>query len=270
MFTVQPTDNQPKTTTLQAVVNANGNDFSMGILTIKYDHIPNITLFPPAEAKLLNLDLRIAGKKIGYIEGAGDLVPDALKQVGYEVHQLTENEIMKGDLSGYDAIITGVRAYNVNTRLAVEQPRLLEYVKNGGNLVVQYNNNNGLVTKQIGPYPFNVVNRRVTDEDAKVTVLDPQNPVLNYPNKIGQDDFNGWIQERGLYYVSDIDPKYSAVLQMNDPNEAPNNGALIVGNYGQGRFVYTSLAFFRQLPAGVPGAYRLFINLLSKPKNQQP
>jgi len=270
VFTVHPTDSQPKTTTLQAVVNANGKDFSMGIQTIKYDHIPIITLFPPAEARLLNLDLKIAGKKIGYIEGAGDLVPDALKQVGYDVHQLSENEIMNGDLSGYDAIITGVRAYNVNPRLAVEQPKLLEYVKNGGNLVVQYNNNNGLVTKQIGPYPFSVVNRRVTDETAKITLLDPQNPVLNYPNKISDDDFNGWIQERGLYFVGDIDPKYSAVMQMNDPNETPNNGALIVGNYGQGRFVYTSLAFFRQLPAGVPGAYRLFINLLSKPKNQQP
>jgi len=244
--------------------------YSYGIKEISYNHVPDITVFPPAETKLLNLDLKIAGKKIGYIEGAGDLVPDALKQVGYDVHQLSENEIMNGDLSGYDAIITGVRAYNVNPRLAVEQPKLLEYVKNGGNLVVQYNNNNGLVTKQIGPYPFSVVNRRVTDETAKVTLLDPQNPVLNYPNKIGDDDFNSWIQERGLYYVGDVDPKYSAVLQMNDPNEAPNNGALIVGNYGQGRFVYTSLAFFRQLPAGVPGAYRLFINLLSKPKNQQP
>ncbi|HZY35595.1 MAG TPA: PIG-L family deacetylase [Mucilaginibacter sp.] len=269
-FTVHPTDNRPKTATLQAVVNANGKDFSMGILTIKYEHVPNITLFPPAEAKLIDLDLKIAGKKIGYIEGAGDLMPDALKQAGYDVHQLTEHEIMNGDLSGYDAIISGVRAYNVNPRLAVEQPKLLEYVKNGGNLVVQYNNSNGLVTKQIGPYPLSVVNRRVTDEDAKVTVLDPQNPVLNYPNKISDADFNGWIQERGLYFVGDFDPKYTAVLQMNDPNEAPNKGALIVGNYGQGRFVYTSLAFFRQLPAGVPGAYRLFINLLSKPKKQQP
>jgi len=250
--------------------DADNTAYNYGIREISYNHVPNITLFPPAEAKLLNLDLKIAGKKIGYIEGAGDLVPDALKQVGYDVHQLSENEIMNGDLSGYDAIITGVRAYNVNPRLAVEQPKLLEYVKNGGNLVVQYNNNNGLVTKQVGPYPFSVMNRRVTDENAKITLLDPQNPVLNYPNKISDDDFNGWIQERGLYYVGDIDPKYSTVMQMNDPNEAPNNGALIVGNYGQGRFVYTSLAFFRQLPAGVPGAYRLFINLLSKPKNQQP
>jgi LmbE family N-acetylglucosaminyl deacetylase len=269
-FNVRKTDNKPKTATLQAIVNVNGKDFSMGIQELKYEHVPNITLFPPAEAKLINIDMRIAGKKIGYIDGAGDLVPDALRQAGYNVHELTEKEILNGDLSGYDAIVTGVRAYNVNPRLAIEQPKLLEYVKNGGNLVVQYNNSNGLVTKQIGPYPFTVVNRRVTDENAKVTVLDQQNAVLNYPNTITQEDFDGWVQERGLYYVGDIDPKYSTVLQMNDPGEAPNNGALIVGNYGQGRFVYTSLAFFRQLPAGVPGAYRLFVNLLSKPKNQLP
>ncbi len=267
-FSVSPADDQPKTAVLEAVVDVNGKSFSMGIQQLKYDHIPNITLFPPSQANLIDINLKIAGKKIGYIPGAGDLMPDALKQVGYDVHILSENEILNGDLSGYDAIVTGVRAYNVNPRLAIEQPKLLEYVKNGGNLVIQYNNNSGLVTKQIGPYPFTPANKRVTDEDAKITVLDKQSPVLNYPNKITQDDFNGWIQERGLYFVGDIDPNYKAPLQMNDPNEAPNNGALIVGNYGEGRFVYTSLAFFRQLPAGVPGAYRLFVNLLSKPKNQ--
>ena len=267
-FTVTPTDNNSRTSVLQAVTTVNGKEFSEGIHQINYDHVPVITLFPPSQAKMLNINLKIAGKKIGYIEGAGDLVKDALKQLGYEVHQLSENEILNGDLSGYDAIVTGVRAYNVNPRLAVEQPKLLEYVKNGGNLVIQYNNNNGLVTKQIGPYPFRPLNQRVTNEDAPITVLDKQNPVVNYPNPITQDDFKGWIQERGLYYVGDIDPQYKQVLQMNDPGEAPNSGSLITGNYGEGRFVYTSLAFFRQLPAGVPGAYRLFINLLSKPKNQ--
>jgi len=269
-FIIKPSGNDTPDGIAQVTIAA-GQDqtlYTYGIREIKYDHIPNITLFPPAQAKLLNLNLKLAGKKIGYIEGAGDLVPDALRQAGYDVHELNEKEIMNGDLSGYDAIITGVRAYNVNPRLAIEQPKLLEYVKNGGNLVVQYNNSNGLVTKNIGPYPLNVVNKRVTDEDAKITVLDQQNPIMNYPNKITQDDFNGWVQERGLYFVGDTDPKYSPVLQMNDPGEAPNNGALVVGNYGEGRFVYTSLAFFRQLPAGVPGAYRLFINLLSKPKNQ--
>jgi hypothetical protein len=267
-FTVTPTGNRSQTGTLEAQVTL-GMDpkvYNYSILSIHYNHIPNITIFPPAQAKLLQLDLRITGKKIGYIEGAGDLVKEALRQVGYDVHDLTENEILNGDLSGYDAIITGVRAYNVDKRLAIDQPKLLEYVKNGGNLLVQYNNNNGLVTKQIGPYPFNVVNERVTDENAKVTIIDPNNPVLNYPNKINQADFDGWIQERGLYFTKDADPQYQKVLQMNDPGEGPKDGALITTQYGKGRFIYTSLAFFRQLPAGVPGAYKLFINMLSKPK----
>jgi hypothetical protein len=267
-FTVTPSGNQSQTGVLEAQVTL-GMDpkvYNYSILSIHYEHIPNITIFPPAQAKLLQLDLKIAGKKIGYIDGAGDLVKDALRQVGYEVHDLTENEILNGDLSGYDAIIVGVRAYNINTRLAIEQPKLMEYVKNGGNLLVQYNNNGGLVTKEIGPYPFKVVNERVTDENAKITIIDPNNPVLNYPNKINQSDFDGWVQERGLYFTKDADPQYQKVLQMNDPGEAPKDGALITTQYGKGRFVYTSLSFFRQLPAGVPGAYRLFINLLNKPK----
>lgn len=265
-FTLEPTDSKPRTSIFKADVTANGKTFSLGLRTIAYNHIPTITYFPPAEANLISLDLKTAGKKIGYIAGAGDMVPEALRQVGYDVHMLSENEITNGDLSVYDAIITGVRAYNVNERLAYEQPKLLEYVKNGGNLVVQYNNNNGLVTHDIGPYPFRPVNQRVTDESAKVTVLDPQNPVLNYPNRINDADFDNWIQERGLYFVSDIDPKYATPLEMNDPGEAPNKGSLIVTRYGSGRFVYTSLDFFRELPAGVPGAYRLFVNLLSDPK----
>ncbi|HZX60105.1 MAG TPA: PIG-L family deacetylase [Mucilaginibacter sp.] len=267
-FSVTPTGSQSQTGVLEAQVNVNGDKevYNKGILSIHYNHIPNITIFPTAQAKLLQLDLKLTGKKIGYINGAGDLVPDALKQVGYEVHELNENEILNGDLSGYDAIVVGVRAYNVDPRLAIEQPKLLEYVKNGGNLLVQYNNSNGLVTKKIGPYPFNVVNERVTDEKAKITILDPNNPVLNYPNKISQSDFDGWIQERGLYFTKDADSQYQKVLQMADPGEAPKDGALITTQYGKGRFIYTSLAFFRQLPAGVPGAYRLFINLLSKPK----
>ena len=264
-FTVTPTDSKPKTSIFEAEVTANGKTFDLGIKTIAYNHIPTITLFPPAQANLINIDLKIAGKKIGYIAGAGDQMPDALRQVGYDVHMLTEAEIMNNDLSIYDAIITGVRAFNVDDRIPFEQPKLMEYVKNGGNLLVQYNNNAGVLVPQIGPYPFRPVNQRVTDETAKVTFLDPTSSVLNYPNKITDADFDGWIQERGLYYVSDIDPKYQTPLTMNDPGEQPNKGSLIVADYGKGRFVYTSLAFFRQLPAGVPGAYRLFVNLLSKP-----
>jgi LmbE family N-acetylglucosaminyl deacetylase len=267
-FTVTPTDNKPRTSNFEVITTANGTPSSLSLRRIRYDHVPAITLFPPAATKLVNIDLKIAGKKLGYIMGAGDLMPEALHQVGYDVHVLSESEIMNADLSVYDAIITGVRAYNVNERLAYEQNRLIDYIKNGGNLLVQYNNNAGLVVKQIGPYPFRVVNQRVTDEDAEVTILDKENPVLNYPNKITLNDFKGWVQERGLYFVTDIDPQYKAILQMNDKGEQPNNGSLIVADYGKGRFVYTSLAFFRELPAGVPGAYRLFINLLSKPKNQ--
>jgi LmbE family N-acetylglucosaminyl deacetylase len=267
-FSVTPTDSKPNTSDFEVIATANGKSFSQGLLNIKYTHVPAITIFPPAQAKLVNIDLKTAGKKIGYIAGAGDLVPDALREVGYEVHQLTENEIINGDLSVYDAIVTGVRAYNVNSRLTYEQPKLLEYVKNGGNLVVQYNNNNGLVTRELGPYPFRVVNERVTDEFAPVTILDKNSEVLNYPNIITQDDFKGWVQERSVYMVSSIDPQYKAPLQMNDPDASASNGSLIVANYGKGRYIYTSLVFFRELPAGVPGAYRLFINLLSKPKNQ--
>jgi LmbE family N-acetylglucosaminyl deacetylase len=266
IFNVSPNDTKTNTSVLHAGVTANGKTFSQGLLDIRYNHIPAVTIFPPAEAKLVNIDLKTGGKKIGYIAGAGDLVPDALREIGYDVHQLTENEILNSDLSVYDAIVTGVRAYNVSERLVYEQPKLLDYVKNGGNLVEQYNNNAGLVTRNLGPYPFTLVNQRVTEEDAKVS-LDSQNPALNYPNKITAADFDGWIQERGLYFADNIDSRYSTPLQMNDTGMAPNKGSLLIANYGKGRYVYTSLAFFRELPAGVPGAYRLFINLLSKPKN---
>lgn len=265
-FNVSPMNGTPRTSTLEAQVEVNGKTYSSGFKQIHYEHIPTITMFPPAQAKLVNIDLKITGKKIGYIPGAGDLIPEALQQIGYEVHPLTEQEIMTDDLSKYDAIITGVRTYNVDQRIVVENPKLLEYVKNGGNLVVQYNVFSPLLLNQIGPYPFNVVNQRVTDENAPVKVTDPQSALLNYPNRITQKDFDGWIQERGLYFVNNIDPHYHTPISMNDPGEQPNKGSLIETDYGKGRFVYTSLSFFRQLPAGVPGAYRLFINILSNPK----
>ena len=264
-FTLSPAEDALGTDVASAVVTVNGTDYNMSLQQIRHDHIPAITLFSPAEVKLVKLDLKIAGKNIGYIAGAGDMMPDALRQVGYTVTMLTEDDIMNGSLAGYDAIVTGVRAYNVNPRLVVEQAKLLDYVKNGGNLLVQYNNDRGLVLTNIGPYPFTPENKRITDETAAVTFVDAASPVLNYPNKINADDFNNWVQERGLYYVTNIDPQYKTILTMNDLGEKPNNGALIVADYGRGRFVYTSLAFFRQLPAGNPGAYRLFVNLLSKP-----
>ncbi len=248
---------------LKATVTVNGHAYSQDLKTIQYDHIPTITYFPQAETKLVKLDLKMAGKKIGYIPGAGDLVPDMLRQIGYNVTTLSGDE---ADFSSYDAIITGVRAYNVNPAMAINQPRLLRYVEQGGTLLIQYNVNRPLVMDQIGPYPFTVGAERVTEEDAPVTLLKPEHPVLVYPNKITPADFNGWIQERGIYFATAADPRYQAVLSMGDTGAKPSDGSLLVANYGKGRFVYTSLVFFRELPAGVPGAYRLFVNLISNKK----
>jgi LmbE family N-acetylglucosaminyl deacetylase len=263
VFTITPNGNAANAQ-LSLKVNIQGETESKGLKTIRYDHIPNINLFPNATAKLAVADLKIGGKRIAYIDGAGDLVANALQQVGYEVTHLNTSQILLNDLSVYDAIVTGVRFFNVNEEAKNSYPKLMDYVKNGGVLLEQYNVNNGLKSNDFGPYPFKLVNKRVTEEDAKVTLLKPAHAALNYPNKITARDFDGWVQERGLYFVDDIDPKYETVLSMNDTGETANDGSLLIANYGKGKFVYTSLSFFRQLPAGVPGAYRLFSNLLSK------
>lgn len=261
-FILSPSDQQ-SSGSLALQVNTNGNSSDKGLKSINYDHIPNITIFPPAVARLEKIDLKIAGKRIAYIDGAGDLVADALKQIGYEVSTLSTAQIANTNLANFDAIVTGVRLYNINDDVKTIQPKLLEYVQKGGTLVVQYNVNNGLKTQNIGPYPFKISNTRVTEEDAKVNFMAPAHPALNYPNKISEKDFEGWVQERGLYFATAIDPKYQTILSMNDTNESPSAGSLLIANYGKGKFVYTSLVFFRELPAGVPGAYKLFVNLLA-------
>lgn len=264
VFTITPAANSTSAM-LNLQVKINGETESKGFRTIRYDHIPNINLFPNATAKLEVADLKIAGKRIAYIDGAGDLVANALQQVGYEVLHLSASQVLLSNLSAYDAIVTGVRFFNVNEEARNVHAKLMDYVKNGGVLLEQYNVNNGLKSTNFGPYPFRLVNKRVTEEDAKVTFTKPNHAVLNHPNKITERDFQGWVQERGLYFADDIDPKYETVLRMNDTAEAANDGSLLIANYGKGKFVYTSLSFFRQLPAGVPGAYRLFANLLAKP-----
>ena len=262
-FTVTPAGNVTEGQFALAI-NVEGETYHKGLKVISYDHIPVQTLFPLAEARVEKADLKFAGKKIGYIAGAGDLIPESLTQIGYQVTRLTENQVINGELSGYDAIITGVRLYNINEKIAIMQPKLMSYVKNGGVLLVQYNVNAPLKITDLGPYPFQLSRDRVTEEDAKVTFLKADNPALNFPNKITSKDFEGWIQERGLYFATAIDPHYTPVLQMNDTGEPASNGSLLVTDYGKGKFVYTSLAFFRELPAGVAGAYRLFVNLISK------
>ena len=250
---------------LQLQVELDGKVFTKGLQTINYEHIPVQTLFPEASAKVAAAEINIAGKRIGYLAGAGDLVADALKQIGLEVTMLTANQVLYGDLSSFDAIITGVRFYNVNDQVMAMQPRLMKYVREGGTLLSQYNVNNPLKIEELGPYPFQITRGRVTEEDAKVSFLAPDHQVLNYPNKITAKDFEGWVQERGLYFAKDLDPRYTAILAMNDKGQPAESGSLFVANYGKGKYVYTGLSFFRELPAGVIGAYRLFVNLISKP-----
>jgi LmbE family N-acetylglucosaminyl deacetylase len=242
---------------------ANGT-FDRGILTVAYDHIPPQTLFPISEAKVVKLDIKFKGKNIGYIAGAGDEVPAALRQIGYAVTMLTEKEFNE-DLSKFDAIVVGVRAYNTEERLKYYQKKLMEYVEKGGNMVVQYQVNNNLqkIDGGMGPFPFKVSRDRVTVEEAEIRFLKPESSLLNSPNKITNKDFDNWIQERGLYFANEWDPKYEAILSSNDPAEKPLDGGLLYTKYGKGNYIFTGYAFFRQLPAGVSGAYRLFANLIS-------
>lgn len=264
-FTIHPvaaaTANHVDTFTV--VVTCNGKEYTQSIQHIRYDHIPLITLFPEASARLVTVDLKHNGNKLGYIPGAGDMVAASLRQVGYDVTELGEKEIMGNQLSQYDAVIVGVRAYNTNPRMKYWQSQLMDYVHNGGTLLVQYNVNSPLVTTNLGPFPFSLSRDRVTDENAPVTFLRPDNAVMHYPNEITSADFSGWVQERGLYFPTNIDKAYEKLFAMNDKGESPMDGSTIVAQYGKGRYVYTGLAFFRELPAGVPGAYRLFVNLIS-------
>ncbi|MES1220070.1 MAG: PIG-L family deacetylase [Bacteroidota bacterium] len=248
-----------------------GADLAKSKQQIKYDHIPFINYFKNAESKTLALKIETFNKKIGYIVGAGDKVPEALEQMGYEVNILSAKELAKNDLGKFDAIITGVRAYNTNELMNSYYDKLMKYVNDGGNLIVQYNTNNniGPVRAKIAPYNFDIVNRRVTDENAEVTFLKPDHPVLNFPNKITQDDFKGWIQERSIYHASNFDKNnFETIFSMHDPGENADEGSLVIAKSGKGVFVYTGLVFFRELPAGVPGAYRLLANIIALNKKK--
>lgn len=232
---------------------------------VKYDHIPYINYFHDAAVSLNYVDLKIYNKKIGYIVGAGDKVPAALEQMGYEVTLLTDKELSRNNLQQFDAIITGVRAYNTHDWMNKHYDKLMKYVNEGGNLIVQYNTSNqiGPVRAKIGPYNFNITRNRVTDENAAVTMLKPEHPAFNFPNKIIGDDFRGWIQERSIYHATDTSGKFEKLIGMADPGERSDDGSLLVAKYGKGYFTYTGIVFFRELPAGVPGAYRLLANLIA-------
>lgn len=237
-------------------------------IVIDYPHLPVMTLQPPARARLVSLDIATRGKHVGYLPGAGDDTVEALQQLGYKVTTLTGADLTPEKLKGLDAVVIGVRAYNERKDLKAALPGLFAYAEAGGTVIAQYNRPNGLSADPLGPYPLSIQGPapalRVTDERAPVTFLAPDHPVLNTPNKIGPADFEGWVQERGAYFPSSWDKaRYTAILAMNDPEEKPLESSVLVAKHGQGYFVYTGVAFFRQLPAGVPGAYRLFANLVS-------
>ena len=231
---------------------------------ISYPHIPRQLLQPVATLKAISLDLAIRGKKIGYVAGAGDTVAEAIKQMGCDMTMLGGEDLTANRLKDFDAVVIGVRAFNVRTDLVSRLPALFAFVESGGNVIEQYNRpGNDLKTDQFAPYSLHLSGDRVTDENAAVTFLTPEHPVLNTPNKITSADFDGWIQERGIYFPNQWDDHFTPILACNDAGESPLKGGLLVAQYGKGYFVYTGLVFFRELPAGVPGAYRLFANLIS-------
>lgn len=237
----------------------------LGQRKISYDHIPDIIYNHVDPVKLVNLDLKTEGSYAGYIPGAGDKIPEALEQMGYKVVTLKESDITPNNLRQFDVVITGVRAYNTNEWMNNVYDALMQYVNEGGVLFTQYNTSNqiGPIRAKIAPYSFNISRNRITDEEAKVNFLLPEHKALNYPNKITEKDFDGWIQERSIYNAENTDTAYKKIISMKDPGENEQDGSVIIANYGKGRFVYTGLVFFRELPAGVPGAYRLFANLIA-------
>jgi LmbE family N-acetylglucosaminyl deacetylase len=262
MFTVKPPD-QNSEGNLRAIVSIDGRDYSFERVRISYPHIGVQTLMPPAEAKLIRADIRTKGDRIAYIPGAGDDVPESLQQIGYSVKILSEADITARNLAQFSAVVLGIRAYNTQERISNWLPQLFAYVKAGGIVIAQYNTLADLKSEQLGPYPLEISRDRVTDENAEVRILAPNHPLMTTPNKITPKDFEGWVQERGLYFPKKWDPAWTQILSCNDPKEKPLDGGLLVAKSGKGFFVYTSYSWFRQLPAGVPGAYRLFANMLS-------
>jgi LmbE family N-acetylglucosaminyl deacetylase len=261
-FEVFPPKNADEIT-VKALAIVNGKSFDKEQININYEHISKQQILRNSEAKFIKLDIKTGKEKIAYIMGAGDEVPKSLIQMGYEVTEINPSEISKEKLANYDVLITGIRAYNTVKELKFKQEILLDFVKEGKTMIVQYNTTDELVTKNIAPFTIKISKDRVTEENAEVRFLAPEHPVLNYPNKITSKDFEGWKQEQGLYYPSEWDVAFTPILSSNDKGETPKNGALLISKFGKGNYIYTGLSFFRELPEGVSGAYRLISNLIS-------
>jgi len=262
VFTVIPPNNESEGY-IGPIVTVNENLYTKELIEIDYEHIPFQTVLLPSESKIVRLNIKKKGENIGYIQGAGDVVPESLQQIGYNVLIIKPEDINAEMLNRFDAIVIGIRAYNVLDDLQFKQQQLFDFVKNGGNMIVQYNTSRRLKVNNLAPYDLKLSRDRVTNENAEVRFLNPEHPILNFPNKITQKDFEGWTQERGLYFPNKWSNEFTPILTMNDKGETPKNGSLLVAKYGKGHYIYTGLSFFREFPEGVSGAYRLFANMLS-------
>ncbi|KOS05011.1 LmbE family protein [Flavobacterium akiainvivens] len=253
----------PSEVTGRSIATMDGREYDLEQTIINYPHINIQQVLLPSTAKFTRANVRIKGKDIAYLMGAGDNVPASLEQMGYNVTLIGIGDLSAEKLKKFDAVVVGIRAYNVLDGLAYKQQTLLDYVHQGGTMVVQYNTTGALTTKNVGPYPFRISRDRVTEEDAQVTFIDPKHPVLNYPNKLTEADFKGWVQEQGLYYPDEWAPEYTPIISSHDKGEPDKKSAILVAKYGKGYYVYTGLSFFRELPEGVSGAYRLMANLIA-------
>ncbi|WP_339840336.1 PIG-L family deacetylase [uncultured Maribacter sp.] len=256
--------------TISPIIKLNGNEITKELVTISYDHVPTQTVLLPSEAKVVRLNIQKAGDNIGYIMGAGDEVPTSLEQIGYNVQIIDPTTITAESLAKYDAVVLGIRAYNVVDALKFKQRFILDYAKNGGTVIVQYNTASrwGNQFENIAPYELEISRDRVTNENSDVEIIAKDNSLVNFPNEINQDDFKGWVQERGLYFPNKWSSEFTPILSMHDKDEEITKGSLLIAPYGKGNYIYTGLSFFRELPVGVPGAYKLFSNMLSVGKDK--
>ena len=262
VFKVSPPEKQ-ETAIASAIIELNGEKYNYSFTEISYDHFPAQLLFNKAQIKFVKVDLEKGNEKIGYVMGAGDNIPENLQQIGYDVDIINNLDFSEQVLDQYDVIILGIRALNTVDRLRFDMDKLVDFVYRGGNLIIQYNTSHRLVTEEFAPYTLSLSRDRVAVEGAEVKILEENHPVLNQPNRINQNDFDDWVQERGLYFPGTWSEEYKAILSSHDPGEEPLDGGLLIAKYGKGNYIYSSYSWFRELPAGVPGAYRLFVNMLS-------
>jgi LmbE family N-acetylglucosaminyl deacetylase len=262
IFTIEPISKNA-TSTLNASIESQGKTYDQSLDVVDYPHIKRQIWLKKAAAKIQNLDLKIPNVKIAYIKGSGDDIPASLRAIGLTVDELDLKNWNPALLKNYDVIILGIRIYNTKPEMSLINKDLWKFVENGGLVLNQYNVNGGLLTNEIAPFPLHLTANRISEEDAKLNFLVPESPVFNVPNKITQNDMENWVQERGLYFADSWDKNFTPLLEGNDTGEKPQQGMLLVANYGKGKYVYTGLSFFRELPAGVPGAYKLFMNILA-------